>query len=427
MTFVMAKAPLIALALLAVASPASAQVPDLSGTVGAIVQPPIETIEGATRHLTDNALPELRNAREMAMRQLRRAHRDVIDRDRDGALVIRSEVVAIAPTAEALAAARAQGFIERETVEADGLGLSVVVLAAPPGMSTRRAVDALRRLDPDGAYDFNHIYFGAGDERGGAKQASSRDGPAGGVRIGLIDSGVSERHGAFAHARLEQRGFGGAPIASEHGTSIASILAGDTGAAPGASLYVADVYGGRPTGGGASAIVAALSWLVQSRASVINISLVGPPNRALEAAVAAAQARGHVIVAAVGNDGPSAPPLYPAAYAGVIGVTGVDARDRALPEAGRGAHVDFAAPGSDFSAASSSGGYARVRGTSYAAPIVAGLLAQRMQRADAGAAERARSELSRTAIDLGDRGVDRTYGAGLVGRELRAPDRLARR
>jgi subtilisin family serine protease len=129
----------------------------------------------------------------------------------------------------------------------------------------------------------------------------------------------------------------------------------------------------------------------------------------------------------VGNDGPSAPPLYPAAYAGVIGVTGVDARDRALPEAGRGAHVDFAAPGSDFSAASSSGGYARVRGTSYAAPIVAGLLAQRMQRADAGAAERARSELSRTAIDLGDRGVDRTYGAGLVGRELRAPDRLARR
>jgi subtilisin family serine protease len=247
------------------------------------------------------------------------------------------------------------------------------------------------------------------------------------VRIGLIDSGVSERHDAFAHARLEQRGFGGAPIASEHGTSIASILAGDTGAAPGASLYVADVYGGRPTGGGASAIVAALSWLVQSRASVINISLVGPPNRALEAAVAAAQARGHVIVAAVGNDGPSAPPLYPAAYAGVIGVTGVDARDRALPEAGRGAHVDFAAPGSDFSAASSSGGYARVRGTSYAAPIVAGLLAQRMQRADAGAAERARSELSRTAIDLGDRGVDRTYGAGLVGRELRAPDRLARR
>jgi subtilisin family serine protease len=231
---------------------------------------------------------------------------------------------------------------------------------------------------------------------------------------------------------LQQRGFAGPQaLANTHGTEVASLLVGDDGAfrgaAPGASLYVADVYGGRPTGGGVSAIVAAMAWLAQSRATVINISLVGPPNGALESAVRAAIARGHVIVAAVGNDGPSAPPLYPAAYPGVVGVTGVDARNRVLPEAGRGAQVDFAAPGSDMSAASLGGGYAPVRGTSFAAPIVAGLIARRMTTPSTENATRAEGELSHAAQDLGARGPDRTFGAGLVGAEVRHAAQVARR
>ena len=63
-----------------------------------------------------------------------------------------------------------------------------------------------------------------------------------------------------------------------HGTEVASLI---VSAAPGASLYVADIYCGRPAGGGVSALIGALSWLAQSNVSVINISLVGPPNRAL--------------------------------------------------------------------------------------------------------------------------------------------------
>jgi subtilisin family serine protease len=187
------------------------------------------------------------------------------------------------------------------------------------------------------------------------------------------------------------------------------------------------VYGGRPNGGGASAIVAALNWLVGSRVSVINISLVGPSNRALAAAVEAAIARGCVVVAAVGNDGPAAAPLYPASYDGVIGVTGVDQRNRVLPEAGRGAQVDFAAPGMDFSAATPEGAYSRVRGTSYAAPIVAGLAASHISAPNSEAAERAQQSLRATAVDLGARGVDRVYGAGLIGANMRGSQHLARR
>jgi subtilisin family serine protease len=114
----------------------------------------------------------------------------------------------------------------------------------------------------------------------------------------------------------------------------------------------------------------------------------------------------HVVVAAVGKDGPAAPPLYPSAYPGVVGVTGVDSRDRVLVEAGRGAQVDFAAPGVwEIDGR-------RARGTSYAAPVVAGVLAARMTAP--GGAARALAALQQDARDLGARGRDDVYGYGLV-------------
>jgi subtilisin family serine protease len=193
------------------------------------------------------------------------------------------------------------------------------------------------------------------------------------------------------------------------------------GAAPGATLFVADVYGRAPAGGSAETIAKALAWLAEARAPVINISLVGPPNILLEAAVKALIAKGHVVVAAVGNDGPAAPPLYPAAYPGVVAVTAVDARRRLLPEASRGSHVDFAAPGAEMAAAGLDGGFVAVRGTSFAAPLAAGLLARRMPEPDKTAANRAIVGLGRQALDLGPRGPDPLFGRGLVATELRVP------
>jgi subtilisin family serine protease len=108
---------------------------------------------------------------------------------------------------------------------------------------------------------------------------------------------------------------------------------------------------------------------------VLNLSLVGPPNVVLARAIQQVRARGIQVVAAVGNDGPAAPPQYPASYAGVVAVTGVDAGGRALIEAGKASHLDFAAPGADMAAALPGAGYARVRGTSFAAPLVSARLA----------------------------------------------------
>lgn len=416
--------------LAAAAAPAAAQAPDLGGTLGGIIdQTPVQDLGQVAQGLGDQVDQNLRALREEQTRLLRRRHGDVIDVDRAGFPIIRNEVVAVAPSEAALAAARAQGFSVSETIDARGLGLTLVVLRAPEGMSTRRALERLREIDPEGAYDYNHVYLGAGVSVAGPRVSTyqARGESGSGARIGLIDTGVSTAHPALAAASLRQHGFAGPnPIGDTHGTAVASLLLAANGENP--TLYVADVYGGRPTGGGASAIVAALSWLAQSNVGVINISLVGPPNRALEAGVHAAIARGHIIVAAVGNDGPGAAPLYPASYPGVVGVTGVDTNNRVLPEAGRGDQVDFAAPGADLSAATTTGGFAPVRGTSFAAPIVTGLLARRVSAPDERAAAAAIAVLATHADDLGPRGRDRVFGAGLVGEGVRAASlRLARR
>lgn len=233
--------------------------------------------------------------------------------------------------------------------------------------------------------------------------------------MGLIDGGVS-RHPALA-GPIEQRGFAkGGPTPSLHGTAVASLLVGNgtiRGAAPGKPLLVADVYGADPAGGSATAIARALGWMVGRRASVVTVSLVGPANPLLARAVGAAQNKGLMIVAAVGNDGPAAPPAYPASYADVIAVTGVDARQRALVEAGRSVHLDYAAPGADMRAAAIAG-TAKVRGTSYAAPLVAGRLFALYPASNPAMRPLALQRLTREARDLGKKGHDKLYGYGLV-------------
>ena len=72
----------------------------------------------------------------------------------------------------------------------------------------------------------------------------------------------------------------------------------------------------------------------------------------------------------------------------MISVTAVDGSNKVLAEAGRRAHVDFAAPGADILAAVLPASFNGVRGTSFAAPIVASQLALRLDRPDAAAATR---------------------------------------
>jgi hypothetical protein len=374
----------------------------------------------------DLATAPLADLRRLTVERLLRDHADVVEPDDQGRPAVRGEVLAVGVDAATVRRLRKAGFRVRAQGSLAGLGIDSLTLDVPKGLSAAEAVRRLRELDPAGQYDFNHLYQESGAVAGLATAVKASAAVAGGkeLHIGLVDGSVAPRTPALARVRLVQQTFAaGGPQATAHATAVASLIAGAKGpfhgAAPGAALYVADVYGSTPTGGSAEAVARGLAWLAQAKVPVINISLVGPPNILLKAAVDALIARGHLVVAAVGNDGPAAPPLYPAAWSGVVAVTGVDARRSVLPEAGRGSHVDFAAPGSDMAAAGPGGGFVAVRGTSFAAPIAAGRLALLLAAPDRAAAARAVATLGDQAVDLGVAGPDPIYGRGLVGADVR--------
>ncbi|HEX4180070.1 MAG TPA: S8 family serine peptidase [Caulobacteraceae bacterium] len=389
-----------------------------------------DTVSGLRSDLDVNQIADLRLSR---LRQLVRDNPKSLETDDHGAPVVRGEVLAVSPTAAALQAAEAAGFVVARRERLEPLGLDEVVLSPPQGQSARQAVRRLRKLDPEGQYDFDHIYSAASsgpatDARPSAPPAVEHAPP--GTRVGLLDTGFSRDDPAFAGAPVEQQAFAPGGIkADAHGTAVASLIVGQAGrfhgAAPGARLYAADVYGTGPAGGSADAIVRALAWMAREGVPVINVSLVGPPNLTLEAAVRALNASGALIVAPVGNDGPAAPPLYPASYPGVVAVTAVDRTGRVIFEAGRAKHVDFAAPGADMVAEKPGGGLVAVRGTSFASPIVAGRLAVLLHAPDPPRAARALNALSAEAGRPGGEGG--RLGLGVVGEDVRLDPKAGRR
>lgn len=425
---------LVSVLLLAAATTAAAQlhlpqVPPLQlpkiPSAPDLTAAPTTVVHGARSVLDPGNLLDVRS---LAIRDRLRQHRDVLESDPAGELIVRSEVIVLSPSAAALEAALAAGFtIASEHGGGEG---RVVVLRAPSGIATADALHRLRSLDAKGQYDFNHVYLpagGVGAESPGSRAPPAAAAHAGHASVGLIDGGLDLRHPALRGTDIRTSGCSSARVPSVHGTAIASLLVGRArgfgGAAQGATLYAADVYCNSPTGGTASLIAEALSWMAREQVPVINISLVGPANKTLESVLRTLIGRGHVIVAAVGNDGPASPPLYPAAYPDVIGVSAVDVRKQILPEAVRGPQVVLSAPGAEMAvAASGESGFSRARGTSFAAPLVAGLLAIAYDTSgglEPGASRRAVDALIQDAIDLGPPGRDPTYGHGLVGERLR--------
>src|SRR5690606_18628506 len=134
-------------------------------------------------------------------------------------------------------------------------------------------------------YDYNHVYLESGEVTSGGTPGNSiggvvRASGAGAGKVGLIDSGVQRSHPVFSGVTVHEHGCAGGDIPSAHGTAVASLLVGQSdvfhGAAPGAELFVADVYCGLATGGALDSVAEAFAWMSREAVPVINISLVGP-------------------------------------------------------------------------------------------------------------------------------------------------------
>jgi hypothetical protein len=403
----------IALIVLAGATAAGAQlVPRLPGLpIDVPSLPGVQDLTDDVLRAPSDAARMLDQARRAAIAQLVRDNPGRVALDPDGFPARAGEIVVDDPKDGVIAAAIAKGY--RVIERGDVLGVGFVRLAVPGQQSLKSAINDIRKLG--GEVSADQLHMPSGTTNGRPAPAAGGNGPL----VGVIDGGV-------AGAAVSTGFAAGAPRDNDHATAVASLIDGSgavRGGLPGARIASADVYGSDPAGGNATAIAKALGWMVQQRVSVVTISLVGPANPLLAKIVAAAQARGLVIVAAVGNNGPAAPPGFPASYPGVIAVTGVDGRNRVLIEAGRASHLDYAAPGADMLAAGIAGRVFRVRGTSFAAPLVAATIARFYPSSSPSptAIATALKRVDALARDLGPRGPDKTYGRGLVCGECRTP------
>src|SRR5205823_3357300 len=155
-------------------------------------------------------------------------------------------------------------------------------------------------------------------------------------------------------------------------------------------------------------------WAVRNGAKILNMSFIGAHDPALQQLLHAANEKGVVVVAAAGNGGPAAPPVYPGAYPGVIAVTAVDEADHPYEYANRGSYIAVAAPGVDILAPVERGGYAYVSGTSFAAAYVSGIAALLLERDPTLDPQTVADLIARGAEDLGPVGRDDEFGAGRV-------------
>lgn len=337
------------------------------------------------------------------------------------------KVIALVPDAQSVTqmrlAARVEGYRELDVTRLRALDLTMLTFRMTPDVTGAEAIATLEAAVPSSTVGINHAYR----LQQQAARVSSLDYAAammswspGGCRalapIGLIDTGIDTASPALAGTQIRTRTFFEGPAAaSRHGTDVASILVGPNRLRD-AEIFGANVFGQSDERGpmaGADALVRALDWLAEEDVQFVNLALAGPYNKLLDLAVERAVARGLILVAAVGNEGPEVDPLYPAGFDRVIAVTAIDADKRIYRNAVRGPHVDVAAPGVDVLVAS--GGSARfVTGTSMATPFVTARLAADPSLAGTRSVSSVRRQLAATSAELGPRGRDTMFGYGLA-------------
>ena len=266
-----------------------------------------------------------------------------------------------------------------------------------------------------------------------------------GQRVAVIDTGVAP------HPRLAGRlvglddllaGGDGLDDCDGHGTAVAGLIGaapdprdGSAGVAPGARILALRQFSptvagpdGRPAGDLRS-LAAALREAVGAGATVVNISgavclpveqaaIEGAP---LRSALRAAAAADVVVVAAAGNvdsggcaaDRPDLVSL-PGWEDDVLTVGAVGPDDRPARFTVRGPWVDVAAPGTGVRSLSVDGGTGPpLDGTSFAAPLVAGLAALIRERSPGLTAREVVDRITGTARRPAA-GRDEAVGSGVV-------------
>ena len=219
-----------------------------------------------------------------------------------------------------------------------------------------------------------------------------------GVKVAVIDTGIDLDHPSFkgkldltnamdyidgdtVPQEVNSNTSGDFSAGYGHGTSVASLILQVAPKATILPIRVLDANGGGDT----ATVTTAINYAVSKGANIINLSLGSETaSPALNAAVQYAVSKGIAVVCAAGNTGTTSM-IYPAASAkgirtstegsGVMSVGSVDTLFRKSKFSSYGTNLDLTAPGEGLTAAFPGNRYSKVSGTSFAAPVVTGVLA----------------------------------------------------
>jgi len=267
-----------------------------------------------------------------------------------------------------------------------------------------------------------------------------------GITVGVLDTGIDADHPDLAGKVIAWKDWAGdseePKDAHGHGTHCAGTIAGGSdsgraiGVAPDAKLIIGRIFGdsGSAT---ISGILGAMNWMTDpdgdpetnDAPELISNSWGGrkgsmQQEQGMWNIVKTWRDLGIVPVFAAGNSGPwpntvGTPGGYPHSFA--VGAT--NGRDNAARFSSRGpikwedveyTKPDISAPGVGVLSAKPGGGYQKMSGTSMACPHVAGLTALLLQANPALTVKQVEKVLTETSVDLGDEGLDNTYGHGRI-------------
>ncbi len=322
--------------------------------------------------------------------------------------------------------------LDRDTL--DVLGVSMVKFGLPPDRTveeTARDLAGDRRIvgqQPNYFFEIAQDSAAPSDMRPlqyapeklqlvAAHQTSTGEG----VTVGVIDTAIDATHPEFALNPVQQADVLGGPISSRgHGTAMGGLIVANAaldGIAPGVRLISIRAFDATPSGaiGSSSfALAKALNQMAASGADVLNLSFAGPRDPLILKVMDRLEEMDMPVIAAAGNNGPEAEPVYPAAHRHAIAVTATDSNDAGFAFANLGMYVEVAAPGVDILSPQPDGNYDYETGTSAATAHVTGIVALMLSRNPDLTTADIRLLLSQASRDLGTPGRDEVFGAGLV-------------
>lgn len=246
------------------------------------------------------------------------------------------------------------------------------------------------------------------------------------VVVAIVDTGVEATHPELV-ANMKLPGYNtvdnttnSAPCPSAngwHGTSVAGLVAaaGNNGvgiAGMGWNVKILPVRVLYPDGSGyISDVAEGIRWAADQGAKVANVSMITAGSATIDSAAQYLRSKGGVAVLAAENNGIDAG--FPD-YASCIYVGATDESDAKTSWSNYGTYIDIVAPGINMRSTYTGGSYATCYGTSFSAPVVAGIAALIYSVNPSFTPAQVESFIFGSCTDLGAVGEDNVFGHGRV-------------